>query len=370
MKFEVSQKQLMEAINISLKAVLRKSNIPMHELIYFEAKEGKLSLTSFNGEITIFTSLDCFVEEEGEMAVNAKIISDIIRKLPDDLVKISLQDGKISISCAKSKFNIVAFDYYEKPDLKSPKGEFFEVDNDKLIRSLNQTEFATSLDETKLALTGILFEIKEGFLNLVALDGYRIAAKKIRLDYPQFFEKTQAILPKKSIMEWSRIVSGETTTKIYRQDKDLILQDQKTTMYCKLIDKPYIDYENLISDISTTSIIISRRDLIDSLERAQLLTDSLRANLVKIQIEGGKMTITSNSEIGNVKEVLDINQEGDDLKIAFNARYLLEGVKACDSEEIKMNLKSSLNPCLIYPENSENEGEEYTYLALPVRIAE
>ncbi|MGO3017700.1 MAG: DNA polymerase III subunit beta [Anaerococcus sp.] len=369
MKIKIKQKDLTNGIAIAQRAVSRKTNIQIHELIYFEAKNDCLLLSSFDGEISIKTKIQCLVETEGELAVNANIISNIVRKLPDDLVTIELNDGKITIKCKESKFNIIAFDYYEKEDLEIPQVEPIEIDNEKLKRSISQTEFATSLDETKLALTGILFELKEEYLNLVALDGYRVALKKLKVAYPTDLEGVRLILPKRSITEWTRIINDEKTTKIYKSDNDIIFDSDNTTMACKLIDKNYIDYTNIISDISTTSVFIERKALIDSLERAQLLTDSQRANLIKINIENSSMLIQSNSEIGNVRELIDINKEGDDLNIAFNAKYLLEGVKACDTDTIKMNFKSSLNPCLIYPKDSKKEDEEYIYLALPVRLA-
>lgn len=369
MKIQIKQKDLASGISIAQRAVSRNTNIQIHELIYFEAKNECLILSSFDGEIAIKTKLPALVEEEGELAVNANIISNIVRKLPNDLVNIELKDGKITIRCKESKFNIIAFDYYEKEDIEIPKTTPVEIDNDQLKRSISQTEFATSIDETKLALTGILFELKEEHLNLVALDGYRVALKKLKISYPSDLEGVRLILPKKSITEWTRIIDDEKTTKIYKSNTDIILDSGSTTMSCKVIDKNYIDYTNIISDISTTSVFIDRKSLIDSLERAQLLTDSQRANLIKISIENSTMLIESNSEIGNVRELIDIKKEGDDLNIAFNARYLLEGVKACDTETIKMNFKSSLNPCLIYPKDSKKEDEDYVYLALPVRLA-
>lgn len=369
MKIQVKQKDLLNSLSIAQRAVSRKTNIQIHELIYFEAKNNSLLLSSFDGEIHIKTELKAIVEEEGELSVNANIISNIVRKLPDDLVNIELSDGKIKIKCRDSKFNIIAFEFYEKENIQIPDSLPIEIDNDKLKRSIAQTEFATSLDETKLALTGILFELKEGYLNLVALDGYRVAFKKIKISYPTQLEGEKLIIPKRSITEWTRIINDEKISKIYKKNNDIMFSSGNTIMSSKIIDKNYIDYTNIISDISTTSVFVERKSLIDSLERAQLLTESQRANLIKINIENSNMLIESNSEIGNVKELIEIIKDGDDLNIAFNAKYLLDGVKACDTETIKMNFKSSLNPCLIYPKDSKKEDEDYIYLALPVRLA-
>lgn len=370
MKIEVKQKELSNKISIALKAVSRKTNIQIHELIYFEAKNNHLILTSSDGEISIKTTISCNVIEEGQMAINANIIANIIRKLPDTTVSISLDNSKINIKCNGSNFNILAFDFYDKKELEIPNVYYLEIENDKLKRSIAQTEFATSIDETKLALTGILFELKEGYMNFVALDGYRVSLKKLKLDYPQSMDNSRLIIPRKSISEWTKIVDDEKKTKIYKKDKDIIFESADTTMYCKVIDKNYIDYTNIISDISTTTILINRLDLINALERAQLLNNTQRANLIKISIKDDVLKIESNSEIGDLKEVVQTQKQGDDVKIAFNARYLLEGVRACDTTSIKINLRSSLNPCIIYPYKSKYENEEFTYLALPVRLAE
>ena len=369
MKFSVSQQELMNAINIANKAVSKNTNIQIHELIYFDTEDNRLSLTAFDGEITIKTSINADIIEQGEMALKASLLANIIRKLPNDTIKIESKDGKINIKSQNSNFNLISFEYFEKQELALPESTPLEIANDKLKRSILQTEFATSIDESKLALTGILFELKDGNLNMVALDGYRVALKQNKMDYQSEFEDSEFIIPKRSLMEWSRIISDDNTTYIYKNENDIVFSSENTTMYCKVIDKNFIDYRNIINDISDTSIILDKESLVRALDRAQVLSDPGHANLIRIEIAENHMIIKSNSEVGDVKEVLEIDQEGEGLDIAFNARYMQEGVRAFDSQKIKLNFKSSLNPCLIYPIDSKNEDEEFTYLVLPVRLA-
>ncbi len=369
MKFEVKQNELMNAINIANKAVSKNTNIQIHELIYFETAEDRLSLTAFDGEITIKTSIPALVKEEGEMAVKASLFSNIIRKLPNDTVKVEIKDGKINVRSQNSNFNLIAFDYFEKQDLELPDTKPLEIANDKLKRSILQTEFATSMDETKIALTGILFELKEGNLNMVALDGYRVSLKQNKIDYVSEYENSEFIIPKRSLMEWSRIISDDNTSYIYKNENDIVFKSEYTTMYCRVIDKNFIDYRNIINDISDTTVILNKDSLVRALDRAQVLSDPGRANLIRIEISENHMVIKSNSEVGDVKEVVETKQTGDDLDIAFNARYMQEGVRAFDSEKIRLTFKSSLNPCLIYPVDSKYEDEDFTYLVLPVRLA-
>lgn len=369
MKIEVKQNELINAINIASKAVSRNTNIQIHELIYFEADNDRLTLTAFDGEITIKTSIEAIVKEAGEIALKANLLSSIIRKL-SGTIKIESKEGKINIKSENSNFNLIAFEYFEKQDLSLPDTKPLEIANDKLKRSILQTEFATSLDETKLALTGILFELKKGALNMVALDGYRVAHKENIIDYSTDYEDSEFIIPKRSLMEWSRIISEDTSTSIYKNENDIVFESDATTMFCRVIDKNFIDYKSILENNAAQSKIkLDKDSLIRALDRAQVLSDPGRANLIRIEIAEDHMIIKSNSEIGDVREVLKISLEGEGLDIAFNARYMQEGVRAFDSETIELSFQSSLNPCLIHPVDSKYEDENFTYLVLPVRLA-
>lgn len=144
---------------------------------------------------------------------------------------------------------------------------------------------------------------------MVALDGYRVSLKKVKLDYPTDYEDSEYIIPKRSLIEWSRIISDDLTTKLYKNENDLIFSSGSTTMQCKVIDKNFIDYRNIINDISETSVILDKRELINSLDRAQVLSDPGRANLIKIELSDNVMLIKSNSEIGDVREAIDVEQK-------------------------------------------------------------
>ena len=191
--------------------------------------------------------------------------------------------------------------------------------------------------------------------------------------------KEQAVLEKnkdkynKHIRFYNRILNIDKGLLYYFEDAGMDkkfknIQNEEITADIA-IDKNFIDYRNIINDISDTTVILNRDALVRALDRAQVLSDPGRANLIKIEISENHMIIKSNSEVGDVKEVVETEQEGEDLDIAFNARYMQEGVRAFDSEKIKLSFKSSLNPCLIYPVDNKYEDEDFTYLVLPVRLA-
>lgn len=371
MKIKIKQKDLLNSISISQKAVSSKTNIEIHELIYFEAKDDKLTLYSTDGQISIVTSCICSVLEEGFMALNANIISNIIRKFPNDEINIKTENNQVEIVCQKSRFNLVAYSYYEKEKLPELKGEHINIENFNLKQAVTQTEFATSIDETRLALTGILMECKDNNINFVAVDGFRVAKKKIKSLYPKNFEDMKAVIPKRCLLEVSRIIEDSSICEIYKFNNDIVFKSESTIIYCRLIDKKYIEYSNLMEDNSKLSVICNRSNLANSLERASLLADNTKANLIKLEIKDGQISIKSNSELGDVFEEVEAKKSGHDLKIAFNARYLLDGVKAINTKYIKLNFQSSYTPCLMYSFNEETkkESDEYIYLALPVRLA-
>ncbi|MDO4662447.1 MAG: DNA polymerase III subunit beta [Tissierellia bacterium] len=368
MKIKVQQKDLINHITIALKAVSSKTNISYHELINFKAKGDSLYLYSSDGEISIITKLDCRVEEEGNMAIKANIISNIIRKLPDDIVYIDCTNDKINIKCNKSNFNIIAFDYYQREENENFRGDHLTLDNMLIKNAVSQTEFATSTDETKLAFTGIFMECELNKINIVALDGYRIALKSIKKEYPSSYEGLKAIIPKRSLIEWQRIIDENSFTDIYKLENDMVFVSDDTIMYTRLIDKNYVDYKSLLVDNSEIHLLCDRREIINAIDRASLLSDSGSANLIRVKIVDNEIIINSNSQLGDVREVVKAKKEGKDLEIAFNANYISEGIRAIQTDKVSLNFKTDSTPCLVYPEENE-DNEEYTFLVLPVRLA-
>ena len=366
MKIKIMPQDLVRHISIAQRAISNRTTMNILECIRFEAKGQELILTATDLEISIETKLKCQVIQEGIVVVSASIIGNIFRKLPQAEATISRNNEVIDIDCLDSHFHLQVPDPEEFPSLPEVDSKkVTRIYSDVLRHGIQETEFASSLDESKLALTGIFFERRESEIRLVALDGYRLAVRRIPLDPGQEKEEYSLIIPRRSMIEVSRIFTDDGDLMIRTVPGHIVFENKKTKLFSRLIDKNYINYEDIISSDFKTEVSISRLNLQNALERASLLAKEERANLIKLTFDQNKLYIESNSEIGHVNEQLSLEKEGDDIKIAFNAKYLLEGIRALDVDQISLQLNGSLNPLLIRPQ--EDPGS-YLYLVLPVRV--
>ena len=363
MKFEINQKNLLKHINIAQKAISSRTTIQILEGILFEAKDNYLILTSTDLEISIKTKIDCLVEKEGKIIINSSMIGNIVRKLPDSSIKFNVTGDNIQIKCMNSEFNLIGQDPSDYPPLPNySESRSIKLNSTPLKDSIKKTLFATSLDETRPALTGVLVELSNNEINFVALDGFRIALSKYKMESN---EEIKEIIPSRALNELQKILDEDEDIRIEFISNNIIFDLGNTIVYSRLLDGKFINYKDIISTDYNCKIQINKKDFQDSLERASLLAREEKANLVKISISDDNMNIKSNSEYGNVNENILCSKEGEDLEIAFNAKYLLDGLKVIDSEQCELLLTGALNPCLIYPVDDE---VDYTYLVLPVRL--
>ena len=228
---------------------------------------------------------------------------------------------------------------------------------------IRQTIFATAQDETRPILTGALLEITDGKISLVALDGYRLALKSAPVDYA---EDVKVVVPSKTLNELNKILEDDDSdVKITCTENHIIFMLNKTIITSRLLEGQFLNYNDIIRNDYKSRVTVNTQDIKDSIERASLLAREGKNNLVKLEVSDYKLVITSNSEIGDVYEEIKIDLEGEDIEIAFNSKYILDGIRVIDSEEITMDFVSSVNPCIIKPIDDEN----YTYLILPVRLS-
>lgn len=365
MKLRIQQKELSKCINIVQKGISSKSTLPILSGILLEAEEGKLKLTGTDLEIGIKSSVDCEIIEEGTIVITSRIFGDIIRKLPDLPIDITVdENNNVHINCGNSKFNLIglsSLDYPQLPEIF--ESSYFEIPKDLLKSMIRQTIFAAAQDETRPILTGALLETSKNSASLVAIDGYRLAVKKVSVDVN---EDIKVVIPAKTLNEVSKILEDDDAeVKISCTQGNVIFNFGDTIITSRLLEGQFLNYNDIIRNEYKLKIKVNTRELQECLERASLLAREGKNNLVKLDVSDDKLIITSNSEIGNVYEELPIQLEGNDIKIAFNSKYILEGIKAIDSEEIVMDMISNVNPCIIRPV----EDNSYTYLVLPVRLA-
>ncbi len=367
MKFTCEQDVLAKAINIVSKAVTNRTTLPILKGILMEVENGKLRMVASDREITIEETIDVTESGNGAVVVQAKLFSDIIRKLPSAEVTAELKSGYVTIKCLTSQFSIVSLPADEFPAIEaisdSQDGVIFG--KAALREMIRKTSFAASVDESKGVLTGILVEFLPDSVNFVAIDGYRLAVSRKAMVNT---EEKNVVISAKIMNEISKILSD---TSEEEDEVKLILDNKRATFIAgnvkvvlRLLDGKFIEYGNLLSEDNKIKVKVNKSDLMESIERASLLSKEGKNNLVRFAIRDSALTITSKSEEGDVKENLPIIKEGEDLDIGFNAKYALDMLKAIDDEEIFMYFCASVKPCLVKP----LEGDAFEYLILPVRI--
>lgn len=363
MEIKIMQNNLLSLINISLRAISLKNNTSILEGILFIAKDNRLTLKSTDLELAIETSTECKVEKEGEVLLNASMISNIVRKLPNDEVLIKVDREKVFIQSENAKFNIIAMDIYSYPEFPTFENKVdFTVQDNLLKVATKQTIFATAVDDYRIVLNGVDVEIENHNVDFVALDGHRIAKRSFKIS--EDIEK-KVIIPPRALNEISKIVPEGTVVGISLVSGSAIFTFENTIFSTRVIDGEYLNYKALFSYEYKTKVIVSRRDLINAIERANIIYKAEKGDLVTFTIDDNSILVEGSSEIGDLKDVIDIKKEGDNLKIAFNSKYILEGLKTIEQDFVEITFNGRAGACIIRP---EDENIDYTYLVLPVLL--
>ena len=365
MKLICNQKTLAQKIGIVQKAISNRTTIELLKGILLSTENGKLKLTGSDAEIRIETFVQSEIEEEGSIVLDSRLFGDIIRKLPDSFIQIETDtNNNIHIFCENSRFTIRGFSSEEYPKAaETNQKELYSIPQETLKEMIKQTSFAISQDQTKPVLMGELFEASKEKASLVAIDGYRLA---VRSNYIEGFDKDiKVIIPGKTLIDINSLMQNDGDIKVGFNEKNAVFTMGDTKISTRLLEGDFIEYTRLLPKEHNSRVKLKTKSLQNSIERAALLSQSEKNNLIKLSIRDDIMVITSNTERGNVYEEVKIELEGDYLDIAFNSRYLVEGLKNIESEEIYIEFTTNINPCIIKPV----DDTEYIYLLLPVRIS-
>lgn len=364
MIFICEKQKLLDAILITQKAITGKSTMPLLEGIYINAEKEGVTLIGSDMDISIQTKIDADVLEEGKVVIDSKIFGEIIRKLPNSEVKIEiLQNDTVQITCEKSVFNVVymnADDYPSLPEIDSNNS--LDFPQNILKNMIKGTSFAIAQDEARPILQGILFQIKEKQLHLVALDGYRLA---IRTEYVDNDSDLEVVIPGKTLNEVSKILEDtDELVSIHFTANHILFDLGSTKIISRLLEGNFVNYKSLLPQEHKILVSVNKQQLQNGIERASLMAKEGNSYLIKLDIKGDTIIITSNSQLGKVREEVSVELQGDDIEIAFNSRYLIDVLKNLEDDTIYMEMTSSVSPCVIRSEQSNN----YKYLVLPVRI--
>ena len=368
MKIHIDRATLAEGIGLVQKTVAARTASPILECILLSAGEGSLALTANNLEMGIESKpLPAEVLEKGLLALSARLFGEIIRKVQGDTVTIE-SDGQFvtKISCGASEFKILGMDGAAFPALPDvPREDPFTVTPAVMKNMIRQTIFSIAQDELRPVLTGELLEAGDGKLHLVSVDGYRISYREARME--GCLERVSAIIPGKSMSELGRLLDAESEdlVSVYFTERHILFDLPNCLLVSRLIEGDYIPYRQSFGVDFPTVAEIDREALVQAIERASILSTDLRKSPVKLEIADGSLTITSHSELGTTREQIPVSQDGPDLTIAFNPRYLLEALKAIEENRVRLQLSTALSPLVMA---SPQGGEDYLYLVLPLRL--
>lgn len=373
MKFTIKKEVLMEAINKVSKAISSRNVIPVLAGIKFELTNKKLILTASDNDITIQTHIDCndtdiiTVKAEGSIIIQGKYISDIVRKLPDKYINIEVVDElKILIYTENSEFNLNGISESEYPniDLGESKSHI-ELSPSVLKEIVNQTAFATSIDENKAILNGINFNITGDMLECNATDSYRLARKVIKLEKSSK-ENQNIVIPSRNLVEFTRIIDdSDEMVEIHIFNNKILFKYQNLLFQSRLINGTYPNTSNLLPKDHLVKLHFNINNFYDVVDRVSILTSDKDKNTVTLETDGNNLIMKSSSaEIGRVEEKMTITKDQEiDVKVSFSSKYMMDALKSFNTETVELYFVGEIKPILL----KSDEDESLTQLVLPIR---
>lgn len=365
MKFISTKTNLIASVNIAIRAVPVHTTMSILYCILIEANSHDIKFTTNDMEMGIETHMEGSVLEPGTVAINAKIFSEIIRKLPEEQVTIETNDNyQVTITCGRAKFEINGQSGEEFTALPNvEQEEQISISQFALKNIIQQTIFSIANNENNKILTGELFEVQQNILRVVSLDGHRISIR--RLPLKESYQNQKVIVPGKTLQEISKILSGEMKdiVSIYFSKNHLLFEMEHTRIVTRLIDGQYFDVDQMISSDYETKVTINRQMLLSCIDRASLFVKEGDKKPIIIDFQDQSVRLSIDSPLGSMDEALPAEKEGKDLTIGFNPRFMMDALRAIDDENITMYLINAKSPCFI-----KDESLSYLYLILPVNF--
>ena len=369
MKIVCEKEKILKAINSVTKAVASKTTMPILEGILIQTNDKEVKLTTYDLEIGIEYIIDADVREQGATVVNAIMFSEITRKLPDTEINISLNEKNLLvIECEGSLYKLATMNPEEFPELPQINVEnSIEIEQNVLKEMIRKTIFAVSTEENRPIFTGCLFEIKNNKLNVVAVDGFRLAWKS------KFLQNSSndftAVIPGRTLNEVNKIILDSfDNIKIGVAKNQALFEMENCKLVTRLLDGEFLNYSSVIPENWETRVRVNKNIIQNCFERISLISASSiekeKKYPVKVSVDIGKVTISCTNQTGDAKEEMYVSTEGQNLEAGFNPKYFLDALRAIDDEEIFVDFGTSISPCIIRP---VDDGD-YIYMILPIRL--
>ena len=364
MKFTVNKSDITEAVSNIQRAVSTKTSIPALEGILLSATETGLELCACDLELGITTVIPAFVMEPGKAVLSAKLFSDIVRRTPAETVTVSVDEKNMAtLESGYSRFSIIGIPAEEFPELpKLSDSTQISLPGALLKSMIRQTLFAIAESDAKPIHQGSLFSLENGILDVVSVDGYRLAVRREPVD---FSEDLSFVVPGKTLSELLKLIKdSEEPVEISAGRRHILFKIDNYTVISSLLEGEFLNYKAAIPPESQTEVVLKTREAIDSVERVSLLiTDRLKSP-IRCLFDNNEVKLNCTTSMGRASDQLDVEMTGQSVEIGFNNRYLLEALRNTECDEVKVQLGGPLSPMKVVPK----EGDSFLFLVLPVRL--
>ena len=365
MKIICNTSVLAEACNIVQRGVPQKSTLPSTEGIYLQAKNSQLTLTGYDLEVGITTTIECSTEAEGSIVLNARLLCDILRRLPSQSVTINCDSHNLcKITSGEAEFSLVGIPADDYPELPTVSGGIpFAIKQGILKNMVKQTIFAVAVQDIKPVHKGIKFEVENNNLRLISCDGFRLAIRNETIEYAG--EDMTFVVPAKTLSEVVKLTDDDDANITFSIGKKFILFEiGNYTIISRLLEGEFVNYKNAIPSESTTKARVNLKLILDSVERTSLLITSKIKSPVRCIFDDNTIRISSATSLGAATDKIPASIEGKRLEIGFNNTYLTDCLRTVDVDEVKIELSSPVSPIIVKPV----EGDNFIFLIIPMRL--
>lgn len=367
MQFNINRDQFLKALTKIQGIIEKKHTVPILANVLIEATNSQIIMTATDLEIGIKSIYDADIIEAGKITISAKKLFEIIKELPNTDLNFNTKNNYwVEIKCEKSHFNLVGLSPDDFPKFPEIKSEKFSIDTNIFNEMIEKTIFSVSNDETKFNLTGIYIKSENNEVNFVSTDGHRLSLIKKEITGIKNEKFTDGfILPKKGILELKKLIeNSDSEIELGISDNNFFVSNKQSTLIMRMVDGDFPDYKRVIPEKGDNVAEIDRDKFFHALKRISVLS-SEKSKGVKVSVTKDLMTLSSsNPDLGDAKEEIDIIYEGNDISIGFNARYIIDILQVIKTDQVNLFLKDNISPGRISPIDDDN----YLTVIMPMRI--
>ena len=365
MKFSINQMELQSALNVVSKGAATRSTLPILSGILLKAYEDSLTLEATDLDLSIRCTIPAMVEEEGETVIPSRLLSDVVKSLPDEAIHIETSDESATILCDTSSFSLKTLDAQDFPGFPEVKASSsIAIPFQTFSNMVKRVARVVSRDESRAILTGVLVEAAQGTLKMVATDSYRLAITDS--DFEGAPDGFTAVIAGSFLMDLASLPSEGDHIDISLAENQIIVKYQNITFVNRKIEGNYPNYQQLLPDSYATRAQFNTKQLAEAVKRTSLLSN--RTSPVKFDLNNASQTTqlsTASQDIGAATETIGSQIEGEDTQIAFNFAYVIDGLSSVETENVYLELQGSMKPG-IFKSDAE---ERFMYLIMPVRLS-